>query len=113
MNEDGDDNLSVSNVSMNDLLPITVNLKFKDNVSTKENSATEIKAKDIIVFVFIDQYKNTIPIKLEVTRTDGIFFCKNLIGIQLTVTRKTGTLEPEIKQAIAGYLEDFKELPKI
>lgn len=100
---DGDDNILTA-LSIMDLLPVKMRVKFKNNKETYEDNSINVKVGDLIIDLKLDENLNKIPIILKISKIDGFFFEKNLVGLEYQLTRQTGIIEEEIADVIKDYL---------
>jgi hypothetical protein len=88
-------------LDMMELLPIKIQLQFYGDFDT---DPIVIKVGDILVDVLFDENYNAIPITMEVKRTFGSFFGKDIVSKEAEMTLTRGGLDVQIQNEIDKYV---------
>jgi hypothetical protein len=93
-------------LDMMELLPIKIQLQFYGNFDV---DPIVIKNGDILVDVLFDENYNPIPIIMEVKRTFGSFFGKDIVSKDAEMTLTRGGLDSQIQNEIDKYVDQVSK----
>ena len=91
----------ITSYDLIELLPIQMIMRFNGEQSAK---SVDLQAGDLIVDVMRDENGNKIPIVMEVTKTYGQFFVKDIVAKKCDLVMRWAQLETSIQTAIDNYI---------
>jgi hypothetical protein len=96
----------INGYDMMEFLPVELSLQFTG--SNAESDPIDIVKGDYIVDVLYDEHNNPIPFVMEVTKTYGSFFVKDIVSKTAEMTLVRGTLDAQIQNEIDKYIENIR-----
>lgn len=97
---------SITGYDMMEFLPVELSLQFSGE--NAETDPIDVVKGDYIVDVLYDEHNNPIPFVMEITKTFGSFFVKDIVSKSAEMTLVRGKLDIQIQNEIDKYLEDVK-----
>ena len=92
---------NANSIDLWEVLPIEIRIPFEGDYITE---TTALKNGDIIVEILRDEFRNKIPLIMQVTREFGAFKVKQLIGKHFEATLYRGTLPANVQAKIDEYI---------
>ncbi len=99
-----DDTSDTTSVSLMDILPIEIIVKYGGS----NEEVIGLEPEDILVDILRDEYNNKIPIRMEIKRLQGEFFGRDMVKRTYQATLVRGLFEDEVENLINNYIEGFE-----
>lgn len=93
---------TVEGIDLWEILPIDVRVPFKGDYETEEVS---LKKGDLLIEILRDENNNKIPFVMQVTRLNGAFHNKHMVGKYYECCLYRGNFPLDVKQKIQEYLD--------
>ena len=102
-----DNTSDVDSISLMDILPIEVMVRYQDSGGV-DTDVVGLEPADIIVDILRDEHDNKIPIRMEIKRIQGEFFGRDMVKRLYQATLTRGSYTSEVESLITDYINNFE-----
>lgn len=106
-NDNQTEPFEISSIDVNEILPIIATFIFEGKFNSADKDPLQLKKGDIIVDIFYDENQNAIPIPLEIGRTRGAWFGKNIVTKSCELSIRRGKLPKDVQPLVEKYITDM------
>lgn len=98
---------SITGIDINDVLPIIATLVFEGRYNNYDKDPISLVRGDKIVDCFFDEKQNACPIILEIGKTRGSYYGKNMVSKNIEMSIHRGKIPKDMSDIIEKYLSDI------
>lgn len=98
---------SITGIDVNDVLPIIATLVFEGRYNQYDKDPISLVRGDKVIDCFFDEKQNACPIILEVGKTRGSYYGKNIVSKNIEMSIHRGKIPKDMLDIIEKYLSDI------